>query len=107
MFIKKWVKELKCIPSEFIHEPWKYQNNLLENSNILIGRDYPFPIVDHEIEARNAKKKIYDVRKAKMFKRDSLIVFEKHGSRKSKSMHKSKNKVQSKSKFQDKQLKLF
>ena len=52
-YVKKWVPELKNVPSKFIHKPWemeiKYQNAI----KTVIGKDYPKPIVVHE-EARKA-----------------------------------------------------
>ncbi|MDB4095061.1 DNA photolyase family protein [Amylibacter sp.] len=100
-FIKKWIPELKNIPIEFIHEPWKFQQNMLDESPVIIGQDYPLPIVDHELEAKNAKEKIYEVRKSKKFKHESRIIFKNHGSRKFKSKPKPRNIIT------DKQLKLF
>jgi len=100
-FIKKWIPELKNIPIEFIHEPWKFQQNMLDKSPVIIGQDYPLPIVDHELEAKNAKEKIYEVRKSKKFKHESRIIFKNHGSRKFKSKPKPRNIIT------DKQLKLF
>ena len=31
IFIRKWVPELIDVPNEFIHEPWKQKNTLLDN----------------------------------------------------------------------------
>jgi deoxyribodipyrimidine photo-lyase len=56
-YVKKWVPELKNISKKFIHKPWE----LKDEKNFKLGKDYPFPIVDH-VEARtkalNAFKKI-------------------------------------------------
>tara|TARA_B100000886_G_C20421000_1_gene491583 strand:+ start:99 stop:1496 length:1398 start_codon:yes stop_codon:yes gene_type:complete len=48
LYVKKWVPELKLVPKKFIHKPWD-----LKDDNILrLGKDYPNPIVNHEV-ARN------------------------------------------------------
>ena len=80
---------------------------MLNTCEFVIGRDYPIPIVDHEAEARIAKKKIFDVKKDKMFKYESRIIFENHGSRKVKSKNTTKSRLKSKVNLQNKQLKLF
>ncbi len=80
---------------------------MVDNCSVQIGRDYPFPIVDHEHEARIAKQKISNVRKNELFKYESRLVFEKHGSRKSRSKRKLNTNQKSKVSIDNKQLKLF
>ncbi|MBL6786049.1 MAG: deoxyribodipyrimidine photo-lyase [Candidatus Pelagibacter bacterium] len=55
-YVKKWVPELKDLPKKFIHKPWE-----LNEKKFKLGRDYPYPIVEHKvarIKALNAFKKI-------------------------------------------------
>ena len=47
LYIRKWVPELAEFPSKYIHEPWKAPTNLLHESGIVLGKTYPFPIIDH------------------------------------------------------------
>ena len=55
-YVKKWVPELKKLPKKYIHKPWEFIDQKFK-----LGRDYPYPIVNHEearAKALNAFKKI-------------------------------------------------
>ena len=101
-FIRKWVPELRDVSDEFIHEPWRFKKTLISNSNFMIGRDYPAPIVDQTSSARIAKQKIFEIRNGQAFQRDANTVFLKLGSRKTVSKSKKKTKPPN-----DDQLSLF
>lgn len=57
VFIKKWVPELRDVPGEFIHEPWKMTeiDKIFNN----IETDYPLPIVNLEESGKSAREKIW------------------------------------------------
>ena len=53
-YVKKFVKELKDIPTKFIHKPWDIELENQKRFNCIIGKDYPFPIVDLNISRKRA-----------------------------------------------------
>ena len=46
-YIKKWIPELKDLPSKLIHSPWKFHESDLKKYEIELGKTYPYPIIDH------------------------------------------------------------
>jgi deoxyribodipyrimidine photo-lyase len=77
-FIVKWVPELRHIPIEFIHEPWKMSELEQTMYNLKIGRDYPNPIVDLEETQRFASQEMWGSRKEPAVKEDAKRILKKH-----------------------------
>jgi deoxyribodipyrimidine photo-lyase len=46
-YVRRWVPALKDVPVEFLHKPWTAPPTLLAAAGVVLGRDYPEPIVDH------------------------------------------------------------
>jgi deoxyribodipyrimidine photo-lyase len=47
-FIRRWLPQLAGLDGAAIHAPWLAKPALLERAGLVLGRDYPHPIVDHE-----------------------------------------------------------
>ncbi|XP_062395099.1 cryptochrome circadian regulator 5 isoform X2 [Sardina pilchardus] len=48
-YIKKYLPLLKKFPEQYIYEPWKAPRSVQEQAGCIVGKDYPRPIVEHEV----------------------------------------------------------
>ncbi len=53
-YVRLWCPELKDVPDQYVHEPWKMSEALMEECGVKIGpgRDYPSPIVNPNVQPR-------------------------------------------------------
>ncbi|MCB1772587.1 MAG: deoxyribodipyrimidine photo-lyase [Gammaproteobacteria bacterium] len=82
VFIRTWVPELGPIETRWIHEPWLMPMPEQNRCGVVIGRDYPQPLVDHEAAARLARQRIQAIRRDATARTESHAIFKRHGSRK-------------------------
>ncbi len=47
-YVRKYVPELAKVPKKFIHRPWEMGELALSGCDVVLGRDYPEPIISHE-----------------------------------------------------------
>jgi len=46
VYVRRWVPELAKLDNKFIHKPWSADPDILADAGILLGKDYPEPMVD-------------------------------------------------------------
>jgi deoxyribodipyrimidine photo-lyase len=57
-FIRRYLPELAAVPDRFIHAPWRMTPGQQAGCGVIVGRDYPPPLVDHA-RARAATLALY------------------------------------------------
>jgi len=82
-FIRRFVPELAGVPTASIHEPWTMPQTVQDRSGCRIGATYPAPIVDHLAAARQARERIWAVRRGAAYRAEADAIQDRHGSRKS------------------------
>lgn len=48
-YIRKYIPELKNVPEKYIHKPDEMTNIEQKNYGVILGKDYPLPIVEHHL----------------------------------------------------------
>jgi deoxyribodipyrimidine photo-lyase len=57
-YIRRWVPELAALDTANLHAPWEAPAEALQEAGIVLGREYPEPIVSHT-EARERALAVY------------------------------------------------
>jgi len=53
-YVRQWVKELSHWPDRYIHAPWQAPASVQRQAGVVVGEDYPEPIVDLKVSRRRA-----------------------------------------------------
>ena len=77
-FIRKWCPELRTVEAPFIHEPWKLTQMEQELKAVKLGIDYPLPFLDLKVSHKEARERLYGLRKSPKIKKESLRILQKH-----------------------------
>lgn len=53
-YTRRYVPELKASPNKYLFNPWEASNSLLHSAGIVLGKNYPHPIVDLKLSRTRA-----------------------------------------------------
>ena len=58
-YVRRWVPEIAALPDKYLHKPWEAPPLVLQDAEVVLGENYPEPIVDHKA-ARQAALDAYE-----------------------------------------------
>jgi deoxyribodipyrimidine photo-lyase len=102
-FVRQWVPELKHVSDQWIFEPWLMSKKQQQHFGLIIGEDYPAPLVDFAQASRMARARMQHINTGE-YRATAKEIGQKHGSRKRRSPRK---KWPSRASKNEQQLSLF
>ena len=51
-YVRKWLPALRRLPDEYVWEPWRAPKDVQMSCGCVVGKDYPFPVVNHDAAAK-------------------------------------------------------
>jgi len=54
VYVRRWVPQLANLENKFIHQPWSAEPGKLADAGVVLGRDYPEPLVDLKTSRKQA-----------------------------------------------------
>ncbi|WP_201698822.1 cryptochrome/photolyase family protein [Paraburkholderia hiiakae] len=66
-YVRRWVPELAALPDALVHQPWKANAQQREAAGVRLGKNYPEPVVEHELARQRALEAYAQTGKAKGF----------------------------------------
>lgn len=84
-FVRRWLPAMRRVPDTWLFEPWRMPQDLQDRLGLTIGIglefDIPLPLVDLQTATREAKAKLYDLRKMPHVRAGQAEIIDKHASR--------------------------
>ncbi|MGH8128490.1 MAG: cryptochrome/photolyase family protein [Gammaproteobacteria bacterium] len=69
-YVRRWVPELASLTDTYLQQPWKVPAAALKEAGIVLGRDYPEPMVDLLTTRRRALERFDRIKQAKKSEED-------------------------------------
>jgi deoxyribodipyrimidine photo-lyase len=61
-YVRRWVPELSALENEWLQKPWEAPRLALDEAGIELGRDYPWPIIEHAAGRTRALEALAEMR---------------------------------------------
>jgi deoxyribodipyrimidine photo-lyase len=68
VFVRRWLPVLRRVPDTWIFEPWKMTPEIQAKCGVIIGVDWPEPIVDLQAATHLAKKRLHERKSSSVVK---------------------------------------
>jgi deoxyribodipyrimidine photo-lyase len=62
VYVRRFVPELAKLPNDFIHHPWDAPEDMLKKAGIVLGKNYPKPMVEHQKARQEALKALSEIK---------------------------------------------
>ena len=61
-YTRHYIPELKTLSNKYLHQPWEAPKKELNSANIVLGKDYPLPIVDLSNSRKRALEAFHQIK---------------------------------------------
>mgnify|MGYP003326355319 CR=1 FL=1 len=78
VFIRKWVPELAKLPTSFVIEPWTLTGIEQHGYEVILGKQYPKPIVDIKETYKHASTVLWHMQRNAKVRKESKRILAKH-----------------------------